>query len=787
MTNQAHLRRLMLCASAALATATLLGFVAPAFAADAASEPVKLDELIVTAQLREQTLLTVPVSVQAVSGSTLEAARVTSLDQLVRVAPSVMFQTGFAPQASTINIRGTNSRAIEGGIQPSVGIVIDEVPAVRQAEFVGDLNDVSRIEVLRGPQGTLFGKNSTGGLISIVNQAPEAINSGHVEVEGATDGGTAVRTMVNVAHDDVRLRVNTLYRHLPGIIPNLSGPDGGGSREWRLDGKLAIDFTPTVRWLGSLSYNDGASAYAQGLLLAPNTGFAALQQTLHIAPIREGNTTYNYDGDNFESHHGGALISDLTWELAPNLTLRAISGYRQFASDTGNDLDSLPVGGIVGVGFKPNPLNYPVLGISGIRPKQPIRVAYGSQEFRLNYASPQLDLVGGLFYQDLKDKGRNEGPVVFLPGHPSNPNPFASISSTIAQRTIRDATYAAFADATYRVTPGLSLVGGLRYTRERVSMDYVRSSLFTALSNYDILTNTYAVAPAITAFHTGRTDGAVTGRAGASWQPNAQQNLYLMYSTGFKGAAVDSSRAANPLFASIPPEHARSLEAGLKERFADGRVAVNLAVYSQVIHNIQQSATIPGSRDTRLISAGDLKAKGVELEAGAQLTSDLRIDGGAAYTDARYDGPIVPCFVGQLTTALASYCNIDGGRFQSLTGAQAAGAPRWTYSASASYERPVAVAAATLRARIGYNWTGSYINQPTRDPYIVEPSHGLLDASVTLESRDRRWSVTLYGQNLTDNLYYVARFQSNNVVGRSFGYLSRDYGRYAGVILRASY
>ena len=791
-------------------------------AADPQDGSTGLQDIVVTAQRREQSLSKVPVSIQAVGQQQLRALVIEDTPSLVRASPSVAFTPGFSANSSGFIIRGITSASSEGGLQQSTSMVIDGVPLARPGEFLGDLGDIERVEILRGPQGTLFGKNATAGVVSIVTQRPTDRFEGYAEGSAATGGEYLVRGMLNVPLNDiVRARVNGYYAHLDPLVHNLGpGPNIYGYRRYGFSGKLDFDLEKVTVKL-SADYRNTHSTFGQALDVVPSTGTLILGTpfnagrplgevqvaTLGFTP-RRGLVRSNTNTDHFDSSRGYGLIGEIGWEASDSLKVTSISGYRDFKNDNQSDVDNTNVGFDPGIGFRPNPTHYPVLSVGVTYPRQPQHVSYFSEELRANYTGDRLNAVAGLFYQTLKDRGAGVTPFIFDGAYVLRNPALAGTylyNATALRYRVNDDTYAAFADATFRVVDTVSLFGGLRYTHEKIDLRYNNVSYFGAVAiNYgatilpgpngqpaiDVATGAPNLAPiGQIAYTTSRNTNNLSGRAGIQFQPTDRTNFYFSYNRGYKGPAADVSRgSAAPTATYSPllkPEIASSFELGTKLQLLDNNVQLNVNLFKEKVRNIQQAIVLP-STVTQLINAGDIKTDGVEFDGRARLFEGLTVDAGATYDNARYSGDVfVGCYPNQTA---AQGCIINGtSRRQNLNGKDTVNSYKWRYNVGASYDVPLASDGLNLTFRVNWQWFDSSPQRLDTDPLIREPSHGLLDASVTLASQRGKWSLQAFGRNLTNDFYYVSLVNVDNTISRVSGYVGRDYKRYGGLKLRVGF
>jgi iron complex outermembrane receptor protein len=765
----------------------------PAAAVDAPEVP----EIIVTAQRREQRLSDVPMSVTAQTGEALRQAGVSSTSMLEQVSPAISFTQTFSATASSLTMRGVQSFARAGGVQPSVGVVIDDMPVSRQFEAVIEFADIERIEILSGPQGTLFGKNATAGVVNIVTNRPRHELGASLEFEQTTDHETIGKGILNVPlTDSVAARLNSYYYNLDPLVKNLAGPDEYARRAYGVSGKLLFDLSDRTNLLLTAQYNHFSSSTGVFLVINPISGPNGVAQRRLLGPaVGYGVDIVNQNSPSFDVAFSESYIAELKSEITDKLRLVSISGFRRFKDRNGIDADAVNVGDTPpGQGFVPNPLNYFNEAVS--EPDQQFQpYKYWSQEVRLNYSTRLLDIVAGAYYQDY-DESR------YLRGTARNTaaSGLKYINDTVRTSVITDKTFAAFGDATLEIAPTIKTFGGLRYTREQMRHDYVKTA-YHGLDNgvtFNPFTAVLTLPPTLPPGDTfttvafsnlRRADSNISGRVGIQWQPTPTLNYYASYNTGFKAAGVNTGGDVSLSRAYVSPETARAFELGAKQRFFEGKLAIDVALYKQKVNDIQQSAVLPGGGiQTTLLNAGDLKTDGFDVNITARPTAGLTLNTGVVYNDARYSGSFrFTCGPVSMPGACAPVGTIlngvpIGGTI-ALDGTQAIGTPEWKVVTSGVYEHKLG-AGLQLTTRVAYNWRSSIYYTLDHDPVNGrEPGYGILDASIALGSADGRWQVTMYGKNLADTFYYVFRGVVPGSLANSYGILPRDYRRYGGIRL----
>lgn len=764
--------------------------------ADKAQSGAK-DDIVVTAQRRVQRPLDVPIAVQALGGSDLVKAGVTDGRLLEQASPALSFQTGYAVQATSFAIRGVSSSASEGGLQPSVGIVVDDMPLARQGEVLLELADIERVEVLSGPQGTLFGKNSTAGVVNIVTKRPKGVFGAGFEVSGTDDGEVLAKAMLNVPlSPSIAARVNGYYHYIDPLVKNDAGPDVMGLDSYGVQGKILFGVDSPTNFQLSGTYNHGYNTMGALFVITPLGGALGVKQSQVNPYTGWGSTRVSQDTLSYQKTSSWSVIGQFNTELSDKLSLTSITGYRRFDFKDDIDVDAGPTGGVIGSGISnpaigPLPNSYP-LGWYGYKDgHEGSYYSYWSQEVRLNYSAPGIDIVGGAFYQDFKEYRYLRNPFLFDGTFVGQPAGLTFLNQTDTFTRIKDKTFAVFGDATIGLTDTVDLFAGLRYNRETVGLQYDRNVYFTLVGpgTFDPVTGVIGAAPisslSFPFSDATKTGDNLSGRAGIKWQPDPDTNVYFSYNRGYKGPAVN--RTTGVIDASsviLKPEIADAFELGFKKRFLNGKVDFDISLYHQTIKNVQQASIRPGTIIPDLINAGNLKTDGFEVNVNARPASGLTLTLGVVYNNARYaNGVVFNC--GPTQVAAGSCPDNPSAGFQVIDGKQAIFVPKWKVVSTVDYTVPVSDDM-KLNLRAQYNWHTAIQGTLFEDPLTLAPTRGQLDASIGVGSKDDRWSVTVFGRNLNDSFYY-GWLNTVSVIGTNYGNLPRDFHRYVGVRLQFQY
>src|SRR5580700_6831174 len=643
-----------------------LGLAAPALADDT-PEP-QLEEIVVTAEKRAENLQEVPIAVTVVRGDDFTKANVSSFASLATFSPSLTVTAGDQPANSAIIVRGVGTFAFSIAAEPSVLVVIDDVAVGYQAQAFTDLVDIDRVEVLNGPQSTLFGKSASAGLVNVTTKAPTDTFTYYGDVMATNDDEERVAlSLSGPISDTLSFRVSGSMRYWGGNVNNLN--TGGkidsdrvgavrAKLQWRPNDNLLATFT--------LHYSDD-HAECCGVPLAylgPGAllfGKAGLPPAVAIAGVNPGplNDSVQVGQPPLAYAHEVGFTSHIAYDFG-EVTLLAISGIDQYylhdltENDTTNAntlqyftpfTNTQPAGS--------SPPSTPTQLSGGILQGGRFTVDTFSQEFRLiSNGVHDFNYLLGAYFSD-EDLVRNFGC-----GFVGNKKAIANWRG----ETQYD-NYALFGQSTWTFVPRLSLITGLRVNREQSSYnyeDYYRVISFPAFGH-----------------NSPNVDNVVTGKAGLQYQITPEIMAFGFFARGYKGVAYDlvtGLSAAEAASFPVKPEKSDDYELGLRSEWFDRRLILNGTVYDTEYADFQVQTIIPNiSNAFILTNIPKVRTRGVELDAVAQVTQDLHLNLGYAYTDAHaVDYPVGQCYSGQTSPAS---CNASPS-FQSLDGALLPNAPK---------------------------------------------------------------------------------------------------------------
>ncbi len=737
-----------LAAGQAFAAADVADAAADAAAVSpAANEPEKV---IVTARRRAELIQDVPGSVTAISGAALEKSGIPDITGLADLLPNTTLKTSRATNTTlTAFIRGIGQQDPVAGYEQGVGIYLDDVYLARPQGALTDIYDLERIEVLRGPQGTLYGRNTIGGAVKYVTRRLAAGNT--LNVKG-TVGSYRERDVVIKGSSEISdmLRIGgTLasFNH-DGYGKNvLNGLDNYNKNV--VAGRVSAELTPTsslfVRFSADRTIDDSLPKQGYRLTSGPAPGSEAPLP----GPYDTRANLYQVLGhDQQVKTEGGSLLVEYT--LDPTLSFKSITAYRGSKSYAPIDFDSLPT---------------PLFEAPAIYTDR-----QSSQELQLTYTGSRWQGVAGLFY--MKTNAFNEFDVLYNA---------AGGLSLYTRDDIDSKTWAAFADASYSVSDDFNINIGGRYTNdERQAAIYKRTYL--GLKGSPTLGNPAAAGGApntdMSKNDLNRTDSKFTPKLGLGWKIDRQNNLYATYSVGFKGGMFDprmdltasggpNSPASLLKRQGVAPEEVSSFEVGLKSNLNGGRLQTNVAAFYSDYKNVQIPGSIPtfaadgsvnGFAGT-LTNAGKAKIAGVELEAIARVTDQLTVSAMFSAIDAKYKEWMVANGKSLVNVA-------DQAEFQNT--------PKTSANLSATYDWPLTAFGYTgtlsLNNSVSYKskvyqsemvrMTGiaSIDANVPQNLMLTQEGYGLWDAGLVWTSSDRKVQLALNGRNLLDKRYKVAGY-----------------------------
>ncbi|CAH0495653.1 TonB-dependent receptor [Novosphingobium sp. CECT 9465] len=767
--------------AAAGTAAIALGITAPSYAQEAQADTAPTtNEIVVTAQFREQRLQDTPLSITAVDAALLASRNQTDISQIAAQAPNVQLtQMGAAFGSSmAAYIRGIGQYDFNPAYEPGVGIYIDDVYYATLTGSVMDLLDLDRVEVLRGPQGTLTGRNSIGGAIKLFSAKPTAGDSGTVEATYGSRNRVDLRATANFElTENLFARLSGVYKRQEGYVDqvdygcenpgnalgigsNAASPSDCvtaklGERSYSgIRGSLRYNPGDNLDWIVTGDYTYENRTNAAGVIGATNpvlTGGVDFScgrfcTYANFYMPAGGQATQAYYSPNTTKFEGWGVSSNLTIGLGDNLNVQAITAYRRYDQVFGTDDDYTPYSLIAGAGY--NDLSF----------------KFFSQELRLNgQIGDNIDWTIGGFYnnqtsvyftrQDIRYIVPIGNPALFLQFQGDDP--------------VRANSKAAFGTVIFRPVENMTVTGGLRYTKEHKDYTFVRTQW-----DGGTLTDIFGVG-ALNGSKANYDGDKVDWRLSVDYRFSPEVLAYATVSTGFKGGGVTArpftkNQAVNGTF---DPETLRAYEIGLKTDLFDRKVRLNLSGFYNDYKNIQLpigdcsvlDGFAPGTGPfpcAAIQNAGDGEMYGLEAEFAASPIEGLDIDASLSWIDGKWK-------------------RIDVAAQGALRVEDPITTPAWRGSLGIQYRADLGTSGSiTPRfdlSYVGKQTIGRLINGGVFGPLDYNPSITLGNARLTWRNEDENLSISLEVQNLFDKYYYLPiRFAAvYSFVGTSYSNVGR--------------
>jgi|HigsolmetaAR203D_1030402.scaffolds.fasta_scaffold00482_23 iron complex outermembrane receptor protein len=762
--TSAHLR---------LAIASLLACTAAPASIAFAQSTDTLDQIIVSATRRDEDVQRVPVAVSILSGADLERANRTNVNSIASQVPTVNFRTQSSNKDTSLFIRGVGTISTSPGVESSVSTVIDGVVYGARGQATLDLLDIERVEILRGPQGTLFGKNASAGVISIVTRAPSSQPGGFFDLS-YFGGGDEIRVRSGVAGQlskSVSASFSGLYATYDGNVKNVrNGENVNGYRHTGGRAKFQIEPSDDLRITLSADYvhsNDDVQMVITGTTLTAyptgavthNPGFAAA-----LGPVvpRPDNRSINSDMHTHVEDDNWGVAAQVDWQIG-DYTLTSITAFRNWNNVQFQDGDRL---GQIYQEFARS------------HDRGDLDFKQYSQELRI--ASPQgrfVDYVAGLYWFKGVDEETYRRNVTrcsgsTLPAIAPGATPCEEGSATFvedfgrADYGTRNINYAVFGEATFNFTDSFRALAGIRWTHDDLEYDHARVSSASATNSVPGIRAPYASEGSTS-------EDGYSGRAGLQYDFTDDVTAYVTYSRGYKGPAYNvyfnMQAIDTPVLA---PEESDSYEIGLKSRLFGNRATANLALFDTTYDNYQANYfdLVGTTVVTRLINAGEVRTRGVELDFNARPIPELTLSGGVAYTHARIKNFNCP-------PGAAASCAVNGKPLPY--------SPDWKANVSALYVVPLtALVNWDLEIGTDFNWQSETQYDIAQSPDAIQGAYGIWNASIALTQPQQGWRASLVVKNITDKSYASFLGTGGQFINRV---VPRDDQRYFGISLRKDF
>ena len=771
---------------------------APVQTATGAGNP--LGDVVVTARYRSENLQKTPIAITALNGGQLEARGFNNIVDVTKVAPNVTLQAAGASagKSAVAYIRGVGQSDFTLSFEPGVGFYLDDVYFGTIFGAMFDLADVDHVEVLRGPQGTLFGKNNEGGAVRIFTTQARGSNTGYLEAGYGNYNRVGLKGAYDLSliPDKLALRLSGGYGRIDGYVtrydfvckhPALAGNlakvatsadckvgTEGGDDAKSLRANLRWTPTPDLEVLltADLLDDKGEAAPSKTIVITPGGALADYNANVLMNPTSGFYTGVPLDSrfvtnspystySTFKDLSTGFALnpandvyawgigSTINWTGPEGLHVKNVLAYRAYRGNFAVDFSGAPL--INAMYSNPDFVHHQLT--------EELTVGGSLFDNRLNW-------VGGGYYYDGYSRQGN-GPVILTSAEivpPAGGNPFFCNGGCyglnfFTNDPVRVINKSAFIHGELRLTDQLTIEGGVRYSDE--SKTYTFSRIIIPTNPPDIIFSP-AIDPEFPSLDGFASNPSATSRTKRwdpkvalqyQWTPNVM--TYVQYATGYKGGGINPHPVFIAQVAPFQAEHLTSYEAGAKTQWMDNRLRLNAAVFDSEYKNLQ--ITVIGAAGADIVlNAGHVRITGVEGEASLEPTPALLMNGSFGYLD---------------------YNILDLGNAAGIPGAPVKGdkpayVPTFKYNLGIQYRIDLKAAGA-LTPRVDWTYQTEVFNDPGNNPLARQPGYGLMDLGVTWDAPDGAWQTALTMQNVLNKVYYINMFDDS----RAFNSVTGQPGR----------
>jgi len=759
-----------------------------------------LDDVIVTAQRREESIARTPVAVTAVSGDRLRRSGLSSISALENLTPSLTLNQGGQAATGGFRIRGIGTETFSAGVEPAVATIVDGVLVGRTTNVTGlQLIDVERIEVLRGPQGTLFGKNASSGVVNIITREPTDTIEAGADLRVAERNEYGLTAYVSGPLSEAWAFRLTAFAtgydgHIKNTVPNAAAPWAPllATQPNLLNGidlynddtfynLSAAGIRAKLRYEGETLTSQLALEYAQSEsdccartfieFFAPGAG---LDRRIGGATIgRESDQTaadapYTGTDENFSA------IWTNTLRLPSGHEVVSVSGYRNLKNETIEDQD-------YGTG--------PELGLPAFFDKAEFdfrqsRTEQLSQETRLNspldepgpFGGTYDYVVGGYLFNQVDDFGPGNRRINII--NNTSPTRIAGCTTPVCRRdfvyqtTIESFNAAAFGQINLHLTEAWTVFYGGRYTYDHISYDWTsRDDPFAPFRQGTFDRKETA------------SETNYSSRVGIEYQSTPNAFFYASFAQGYKGPGFRTFERIGSE-EKLNPEHADAYEIGGRFRLPSKATFIGVTLYRQDYRDLVVSGFDQTLRITRNFNAAEARAQGVEIDFTSTPADGLTFAGGLAYSDNEYlNFPGTSCYPFQTAAQGCVLNTIANRNLQNLAGAPLQRAPEFKGNLSVRYEFPL-TSEVTPFFEGDYRWFSEQQYGGNNDPKTLQDAYGVLDLGGGLRTPDGRIEAKVFVKNALDEFYAANIFSTDNWLNQR---LPRDYRRYVGASLSLRY
>ncbi|MBE9548172.1 MAG: TonB-dependent receptor [Proteobacteria bacterium] len=695
-------------------------------------ENYRLEEVVVTAQKRVESIQEVPISISVYSGDFLEDTGVKTLEDVARLAPNFYISNSSQQTNNRIVIRGVGSVG-NSGIEPSVGVFIDGVYYPRPGSVIGTMLDVESVEVLRGPQGTLFGRNTPMGALNITTRNPTDEKNASFELGYGNYNALELGAMVSgPLGETVSGRFAIKYADRDGYGHNtFDGKDFGARDDLVMRGKLNFDFSDNLSLLLTVDYAE-INSEGTAIEVLNSTSNPVFNGTLNALFGQNAETDDPYDWKINQDHRDTlndeqyGFSADLNYDFANGIRLRSITAVRNWEAAVFESAIRITTD------IAPRITDY--------------ETDTFSQEFQLISAGGEtIDWVAGLFYYDESYdivQAFNAGDSYCIPVV------FAILGATAAGQCLQFPqdrftesffeqdleSFAAYGQATWNISESWAITLGGRWTDDQKDGDFIQA-----------ITNPFAALVRAPEEVLGmqRDDTKFTYFTNASWFVTDETMLFATYSTGYKSGGFNSEGGGVPLGQKriFGPEETTNYELGIKSTLLEGTMTANVTAYRTDLDDFQDR--LFDGLSFVVVNAGKLRQQGIEADINWMPMRQLRLMAGISYLDSEY-------------LSFANAPGLPGGPSQDLKGERKTYSPEWQTSLAGDWTGTLSE---SMQWFVGAGW--QFVDDQnigansSNNPQSVQKSYSLFNGRVGISANSGKWDLTLYGNNLTDEGYCI--------------------------------
>lgn len=698
-----------------------------------------IEEVVVTARKREESLQDAPLSVTAFSGESLAARGISDISQVGEITPNMTYQNnpqaGGSSSVATVYVRGVGQRDFLGTIDNGVGFYIDDVYIARTVGAIVDLVDVKRVEVLRGPQGTLFGRNSVGGAVALHSKKPAEEFGRQIETTLGSDSQQIIKVSVDIPVSDFFKTKFAVQRNTrDGYVKRTAGSDLGDDDLTSFRAAALWDVFDNVEVRLNADFSDedenGPAFFLADVDVTGEfgNGFPGFHNNVtaratcaYPGGIASTNPAcYNRQWAGRENQGTAPTYSKtkargvslgIDWQLNDALTLKSITAFRDLDAKFARDADASP--------------------LTIVHFFDDFRSEQFSKELQLLGTSKRVDWIFGLYYFD--EDGFNQNVLQF------------AIAEFDSRNIFKTESQAVYGQGTFHISDSLDLTVGLRYTDEEKTFNpnqVVSSSNIGVPAGALILPLGANVARA----------DELSPLLNIAYHFGNNTMAYASYSEGFRsGGFVQRIFPPQPAVSSFEPEFVKSYEAGVKFNSANGALSLNAAVFLMNYEDIQ--VRVPSGVAQIERNVGEAEIKGVEIELKWQPAPRWFVEAAVGFTDAGFENiEIDPTGIpaDSLPNLTNPFLTIqEGNEFDHVP----------ERSASVSISREIEMNnAGSLIVRVGGNYHSGYFNEPLNLSQVETPEVEIFDANLIWTSANETFKVNLGIRNLTDEQYLATGY-----------------------------